>query len=261
MASAPQPQLPVFYNDLMPLNSRDHKGWKSRQINDASFLGKSHAVPITVEEFVDTQRSFPIVFTSGEGALPIALMGLNEGVNTFVGDDGKLTDDVYVPAYVRRYPFMLARLRPDSDDLSLCFDPSAGVVGEFDEGNELFDAEGKPTEFTNGVMEFCRHFEEAGVRTQNFMADLAKHDLLMDGEIAITRNDDPERPFVYRGFRMVDENKVRELPTEALEELSKSGALMMIYAHLFSLNLMRVIFARQSAQGKVPQPNAVQPAG
>lgn len=261
MASAPQPQLPVFYNDLMPLNSRDHKGWKSRQINDASFLGKSHAVPITVEEFVDTQRSFPIVFTSGEGALPIALMGLNEGVNTFVGDDGKLTDDVYVPAYVRRYPFMLARLRPDSDDLSLCFDPSAGVVGEFDEGNELFDAEGKPTEFTNGVMEFCRHFEEAGVRTQNFMADLAKHDLLMDGEIAITRNDDPERPFVYRGFRMVDENKVRELPTEALEELSKSGALMMIYAHLFSLNLMRVIFARQSAQGKVPQPNAAQPAG
>lgn len=261
MASAPQPQLPVFYNDLMPLNSRDHKGWKSKQFNDASFLGKSHAVPITVEEFVDTQRSFPIVFTSGEGALPIALMGLNEGVNTFVGDDGKLTDDVYVPAYVRRYPFMLARLRPDSDDLSLCFDPSAGVVGEFDEGNELFDAEGKPTEFTNGVMEFCRHFEEAGLRTQNFMADLAKHDLLMDGEIAITRNDDPERPFVYRGFRMVDENKVRELPTEALEELSKSGALMMIYAHLFSLNLMRVIFARQSAQGKVPQPNAAQPAG
>ncbi|ALE16749.1 Peptide transport system permease protein sapC [Altererythrobacter epoxidivorans] len=261
MASAPQPQLPVFYNDLMPLNSRDHKGWKSTQLNDATFFGTSHAVPITVEEFVDAQRSFPIVFTSGEGALPIALMGLNEGVNTFVGEDGKLTEDVYVPAYVRRYPYMLARLRPDSDDLSLCFDPSAGVVGEFDEGNELFDAEGKPTEFTNGVMEFCRNFEEAGVRTQNFMADLAKHDLLMDGEIAITRNDDPERPFVYRGFRMVDENKLRELPTEVLEELNKSGALMMIHAHLFSLNLMRVIFARQSAQGKIPQPNAAQPAG
>ncbi|HSM52663.1 MAG TPA: SapC family protein, partial [Erythrobacter sp.] len=62
MASAPQPRLPLFFNDLMPLNSRDHKNWKSTQFTNLDFLGKTHAVPVTVDEFVDAQRHFPIVF-------------------------------------------------------------------------------------------------------------------------------------------------------------------------------------------------------
>ena len=253
MASAPQqPQLPLFYKDLMPLNSRDHQGWKSKNFDDASFLGSTHAVPITVDEFVDVQRSLPIVFTSGDNSLPIALMGLNEGVNTFVDDSGKIEDNIYLPAYARRYPFMLAKLREDTDELSLCFDPSAGVVGEFDEGNQLFDGD-QPSEFTKGVLDFCQKFEESGHRTKAFVDELSQLDIMMDGEIAITTQENPDKPFNYRGFRMVDENKLRELPTEKLEELNKNGMLMLIHAHLFSLNLMRVIFARQVRQGKGPQ--------
>lgn len=253
MASVPQAQLPLFYKDLMPLNSQEHKTWKSRNFDDASFIGTTHAIPLTIDEFVDAQRQLPIVFTSGESPLPIALMGLNEGVNTYVGDDGKLIDQVYLPAYARRYPFMLARLRQDSEELSLCFDPEAGVVGESKEGNALFGDDGKPTDFTNGILEFCQRFEESGHRTKAFMDELDKHELLMDGEIAITRNDNPDKPFIYRGFRMVDENKLRELPTETLEALHKNGMMMLIHAHLFSLGMMRVIFGRQSQQGRGPQ--------
>lgn len=252
MASAPQPQLPLFYNDLMPLNSRDHADWKVGTMEDASFLAKTHAVPLTSDEFIDAQRHFPIVFTAGDNPLPIALFGLNEGVNTFMGDDNKLTSVVYVPAYARRYPFMLAKLRPDAEELSLCFDPTAGVIGKFDDGLALFDAETKPTEYTQGVLEFCRRFEESGQRTKQFMEELQKLGILMDGEIAITRNDDPDKPFVYRGFQMVNEEKLRELPIETLDTLNKNGMLILIHAHLFSLNLMRTIFERQMLQGKVP---------
>jgi hypothetical protein len=184
--------------------------------------------------------------------LPIVLFGLNEGVNTFVGDDMKISQPIYIPAYARRYPFILAKLQPGVEDMSLCFDPSAGLVGKKDEGLDLFDKEGKPTEYTQGVLEFCRRFEEAGQRTKLFMEELDKLDIMMDGEIAITRNDMPDTPFIYRGFRMVDEGKLRELPAAKLEELSKNGMLMLIHAHLFSLNLMRTLFERQLAQGKVP---------
>lgn len=252
MASAPQPQLPLFYNDLMPLNSRDHADWKAGSLESAEYLAKTHAVPLTSDEFVDAQRDFPIVFTAGDSPLPIALFGLNEGVNTFVGDDNKITDPIYLPAYARRYPFILAKLQPDNDDMSLCFDPSAGLLGKTEEGLAVFDAAGQPTEYTQSVLDFCRRFEEAGQRTKLFMEELAKLDILMDGEIAITRNDMPDKPFIYRGFRMVDENKLREIPAAKLEELAKNGMLMLIYAHLFSLNLMRVVFERQLAQGKVP---------
>jgi len=252
MASAPQPQLPLFYKDLLPLNSRDHADWKAGTLESAAYLAATHAIPVTTDEFVDAQRDFPIVFTAGESPLPIALFGLNEGVNTFVGDDMKINEVIYLPAYARRYPFILAKLQPGSEDMSLCFDPSANLLGKFDEGLALFDGEGKPTEYTEGVLDFCRRFEEAGQRTKLFMEELVKLDVLMDGEIAITRNDMPDTPFVYRGFRMVDENKLRELPAAKLEELAKNGMLMLIYAHLFSLNLMRTLFERQLAQGKVP---------
>ena len=259
MATAPQPQLPLFYNDLLPLNSRDHGDYKVGSFENANFLANTHAIPLTVDEFVDAQRNYPIVFTAGDNPLPIALFGLNEGVNTFMDEDNKLQAGVYVPAYIRRYPFILARLNQDSEDMSLCFDPSAGVVGKHDEGQALFDGE-KPTEYTNSVLEFCRRFEESGQRTKAFLEELKKLDILMDGEIAITRNDMPETPFVYRGFQMVDEKKLRELPAETVDALNKSGMGMLIHAHLFSMNLMRALFERQSAQGKVPTQNTGTPA-
>lgn len=252
MASAPQPQLPLFYKDLLPLNSRDHAEWRAGSLESAAYLAATHAIPLTSDEFVDAQRNFPIVFTAGDSPLPIALFGLNEGVNTFVGDDMKINEAIYLPAYARRYPFILAKLQQGSDDMSLCFDPSASLLGKTEEGIALFDPSGQPTEYTASVLDFCRRFEEAGHRTKLFMDELAKLDILMDGEIAITRNDMPDKPFVYRGFRMVDEGKLRELPATTLEELAKNGMLMLIYAHLFSLNLMRVVFERQLAQGKVP---------
>lgn len=256
MATAPQPQLPLFYNDLFPLNSREHADWKVGPLDDAGFLAKTHAVPLTVEEFIDAQRHFPIVFTVGENPVPIALMGLNDGVNTFMDDNNKLVADVYIPAYVRRYPFLLARIQPESDELSLCFDPTVANIGAKVEGEALFSDKAEPTAYTQSILDFCRQFEEAGQRTQAFMKQLDELDIMMDGEVAITRSDQPDTPFVYRGFRMVDEQKLRDLPKGKLEEINKNGMIMLIHAHLFSLNLMRKIFERQVAMGKMPTPAA-----
>ena len=251
MASAPQATLPLFYQDLMPLNSRDHAAWKSRQTDKATWLADQHAVPLTAEEFPEASRHYPIIFSAGENSVPLALMGLNEGVNVFLDADGKLTENVYVPAYVRRYPFLLAKLRPDSEELSLCFDPTCDLVGEHDEGNALFDGE-NPTEATQGLLDFCRQFEEAGLRTQNFVEELEKHKLLMDGEVAI-QQEGTEQPFIYRGFKMVDEAKLRELRGDVLRTMHQNGMLAMIYAHLFSLQLIREIFGRQVQAGKGPE--------
>ena len=251
MATAPNNTLPLFYKDLTPLSSVTHAGWRSRKTDKAVWLAKEGAIPLTVEEFPEAQRHFPIVFSGGENPVPLALMGLNEGVNTFFDDDGKLLDDVYIPAYARRYPFMLAKLQPDSDELSLCFDPSTELVGAFEDGDALFDGD-KPTDATSSMLEYCRRFEEAAFRTGNFMKELKKHDLLMDGEVAIRRGDDDEQPFIYRGFQMVDEAKLRELRGDVLRSWNQNGMLPLIFAHLFSLELVRVIFGRQISQGKGP---------
>ncbi|WNO53195.1 SapC family protein [Stakelama saccharophila] len=256
MASAPQQQsLPLFYKDLTPLSSQDHAEYRMRRAEKAPFLNGVHAVPVTVEEFPMVQRRMPIVFSVGEDAVPLALMGLNEGVNLFVNDDGSFVDDeIYLPAYVRRYPFLLARLRPDSDELSLCFDPSVDTIGKFDEGEALF-TDGQPSEFTKSILQFAEQFEQAGQRTGQFVKELRDMELLMDGEVSIQPDGAPQ-PFVYRGFQMVDEKKLNDLRGDQLRKIMQNGMLPLIHAHLMSLGLMRDLFGKQMRTGKMPQPQA-----
>ncbi|WP_454796846.1 SapC family protein [Novosphingobium lindaniclasticum] len=234
----------------MPLNSQQHATWKTRSTDKATWLVGVNSIPLTVEEFPQAQRHFPIIFTAGENPVPLILMGMNEGVNVYVDEDGTVNTPVYIPAYARRYPFMLARLRPDAEELSLCVDPTSDLVGEGEDGEALFN-EAEPTEATKNMLKFCENFEIAGTKTANFMAELTKHNLLMDGELNIDIG--TGQPFTYRGFQMVDENKLREMRGDVLRQWNQNGMLPLIYAHLFSLDLVRDIFGRQVSQGKGPQ--------
>ena len=252
MASQAPNLLPLLYNGLEPLNRNVHGNFKVRRLNGLDRVAKVHAVPVTVDEFSAAQRNFPIVFSVGDNPVPIALMGLHEGTNAFFDENGvSLDKSVYVPAYLRRFPFLLARLRQESDELSLCFDPTAEAVGEFDEGEPLFNGE-EPADATKAILQFCEQFEQAGQRTQAFMDELKQMELLMDGEVAI-QPEGAEQPFIYRGFQMVDEEKFRNLRGDELRKLNQNGALPLIMAHLFSLSVIRDVFSRQTAQGTGPQ--------
>ena len=255
---APSQNLPLFYNAIEPLSATQHGKMKVRGILRMPQVARTHAIPVTVDEFGLVQRVYPIVFSIGENPIPIALMGLNEGVNVFLDADGHALDQsLYIPAYIRRYPFLLARLTPESDELSLCFDPTSEAVGEFEQGQPLFDGEG-PSDATKAILEFCEQFETAGQRTAAFMEDVKKSGLLMDGEVAI-QPEGYSQPFIYRGFQMIDEEKLRELRGDELRKMNQNGMLPLLYAHLFSLAQMRDLFGRQLAQGKTPQ-QAPQPA-
>lgn len=259
-SAAPNNNLPLFYTELEPLNSNVHGNAKVRQLDNLPELATAHAIPVTIEEFALAQRFYPIIFSLGDDPVPLALLGLNEGANTYFDENGKLRDpSVYVPAYLRRYPFLLAKLRPDTDELSLCFDPTSGVIGDDVEGTPLFDGD-QPSETTQNILAFCEQFETSGQRTQMFMAELKKANLLMDGEVAI-QAEGSEQPFVYRGFQMVDEEKLRELRGDELRKMNQNGMLPLIFAHLLSLSQIREIFARQVQQGKGPIPaREVEPA-
>ena len=252
MASQAPNMLPLLYNGLEPLNRNAHGNFKVRKMTGLDRVAKVHAIPVTVDEFAMAQRHYPIVFSAGDAPVPIALMGLHEGTNTFFDAEGIAQDrNIYVPAYLRRFPFLLARLREDSDELSLCFDPTSGAVGDF-EGEALFDGD-EPSEATKAILNFCEQFEQAGQRTQAFMNEVKQSGLLMDGEVAI-QPEGSEQPFVYRGFQMIDEEKFRNLRGDELRKLNQNGALPLIMAHLFSLSMIREIFARQVQQGTGPVP-------
>lgn len=258
MATQPPPNLPIFYNNLQPLSSTQHRNLRLRGSEKAPYFARAHAIPITIDEFVMAQRYFPIVFSVGDNPVPLALMGLNEGVNVFLDEEGKLLNPTYVPAYVRRYPWMLARIDDKAEELSLCFDPTSELIGEGGEGEPLFDGE-KPSQTLNSVLKFCEDFETAAQRTGAFMRELKALDLLIDGEVSIQPTE-ADKPFVYRGFQMVAEDKLRELSGETLEKINKNGILPLVMAHMFSLSLVRELFSRQLLQGKMPPQAEAAPA-
>ncbi|MBC2778260.1 SapC family protein [Parasphingopyxis marina] len=261
-SAAPQQNFPLLYNDVVPLSSQQHGNYKLQIRPKLPFLTGTHAVPVTIDEFVVIQRYMPIVFSSGENPVPLALMGLNQGVNVFLNDDGTLIDGrpVYMPAYVRRYPFLLARLTEESQELSLCFDPTTDIVGEHEEGDPLFEG-ADASQTTKDLLGFCEQVETSGHRTVAFVKELQDADLLMEGEVSI---DTPtsDKPFVYRGFQMVNEEKLKELRGDQARKFVQNGIMPLIYAHMMSLQLVRDIFAMQLQQGKVPpQPDANVPQG
>src|SRR3546814_15449075 len=104
---------------------------------------------------------------------------------------------------------------------------------------------------TKAILSFCEQFEQSGARTGALVAELDKHDLLIDGEVAIQPEGAPQ-PFIYRGFRMISEDQLRELRGDVSRQLIQSGAMGPIYAHLFSLSLIRGLFFRQVSDGQVP---------
>ena len=240
MASQPQ-QLPLFYNNLIPLTSDLHADWGLVQRDNLAFARATHAIPITVDEFMVAQRHYPIVFSDQGGGVPLALVGLREGENLFIEENGQWKATAYIPAYVRRYPFMLARLSEDTQVLSLVLDDTAGAIVP-DGADKLFDADKQPTDAVKNILQFCEQFEQAVARTRSFMEELNKLGLLMDGQAQMQAPGQPD-PARFSGFKMVDEQKLQNLRGDQARKMVQNGMLGLVYAHLFSLSQMRELYA------------------
>lgn len=233
------PRLPLFYRSLAPISREEHHSHRLAERVLHPFAAHSNAVPLTVDEFAIAQRHYPIVFAPLEqGGAPLALLGLEETENLFCTESGDWRADVYIPAYVRRYPFLLARITPSAEQLSLCFDVESGFITPSDQGN-LFEGD-QPSAVTKNVLNFCEQFELAVQRTRAFMDDISGLNILTEAEATLKEG---EQSVVFRGFRMVEEKRVQDLRGDQARKLLRSGALSLIYAHLFSLHTLSALYA------------------
>lgn len=238
-----QPQLApqmtgnvLFYKNPEPLTPEQHGKLGVRKVDHPlSFVAQAHIIPVTVTEFAPASLSYPVIFIGDEVKTPLAVMGLRSGENLFANEHGDLRSDAYVPAFVRRYPFVYANDQ-SSDRMILCIDRGAEFVGET--YDVPFFENGKPSEYTTQAMQFCNDFETERQRTTSFMALLSELDLLDRREATfVPRNPDgtTEPPQKIADYWAVSEEKLAKLSPEKLAELRNNGALGQIYAHLTSL--------------------------
>lgn len=238
-----QSELPLFYKKPVPLNSEVHALTRiGKSPGGFAFAASAHSVMLAGVEFAEACRFFPILFSSlGNGAVaPVALLGLQSGENMFVGAAGEWLAE-YVPAYVRRYPFITTS--GDGAPQTVCFDELCEGVN-VEEGELLF-LNGEQTPYLQGVLRFLTDYTAQINSTEVVCRQISDKGLLKPMTLNVQLNDG--RKLSLTDFQVVDEQKLNELDKDALDEIFRSGALAMIYFHLVSMRAIAGMVNRKNA--------------
>lgn len=246
--AAEGPQWPLFYKQPVPLSMERHGGKSINLQRRFGFAKDSNMVPVNMQEFSRAATSYPIVFTETAPASSIAILGLRQSQNLFVNDEGTWDGGVYVPAYVRRYPFIFSTGQ-EEEQLVLCVDEADELIvdGTGDEDTQaIYDGE-EASEVVKKMLEFCAAFHRQSLATREFVDELETRELFRPGTVTIS-NESGEQ-FNLRGFRIVDEAKFNALPDDAFLEFRRKGWLQAVTAHLISIqNLAALGFRSKSAE-------------
>ena len=227
-------QQPQFYQQITALSNEGHADWKISSETDYTYASHTNAVLITAIEFSLVSKEYPIVFIeSQDSVVPVAILGLKEGQNLFITEDSQW-DASYIPAYVRRYPFILSGQHSDSEETSytVCLDES---YRGFDRksGQPLFLESGEQSDYLKNVVAFLKDYQSQGLATERFCRHIKKLDILepMQANFSPSKGDDLK----VAGFMVVSREKLKSRKPLELAELVKSNEMELIYYHLASL--------------------------
>ena len=233
----------LLYESLVPVARDRHAGWSLDRGNDFSYCKAINACPLMIGEFSAAASSMPIVFSRSEdGVIPTAVLGIEADRSALVAEDGSWTGR-YVPAFLRRYPFILAT-REGGTEYTLCLDETySGLDRSGQRGARLFTETGEPTDVMTGSLEFAKNFQVETQRTQTFCKILQELGLLENMNVQIKLADG--RQHAMTGFQTISRDRLKALPAEAVKTLFDSDGLELIYLHLASLANMNNLADRR----------------
>jgi hypothetical protein len=240
---------PVFYKQPAVLAAGLHGAWRLLP-GDAAFAADEPALALTPSEFAQAARSYPIVFTAGTVG-PVALLGLDRA-NLFL-EGGDWAEGVYVPAYVRRYPFILVQ-SPDRPGAGLAVDAASALVAKGgSEGWPLFEGEA-PSATAMTAFEFCRQYNADYDRGLAFSRALVEEGLLVDRRVDAQLPNG--RQLAVSGLQVVDAERFAALADDKVVAWHRNGWLGLVHHHLASLERLNDLLLRQGRRETEPAPDA-----
>lgn len=247
----------LIYETAVPVSSARHAKCSVEPGRSFAFTRKVNSVPLMAVEFPHAAPEYAVVFTqSGEDVVPVVVLGARQSENLYLTDDDAWRAK-YVPAFIRRYPFVFSASE-DGKTFTLCVDEAFQGFNYQGRGQALFTEEGKPTPYVDNVLKFLQEYRVQFLRTQNFCKKLKELQLLepMRAEFTLAGGEKT----TLTGFQAVDRARLKALPGQTLSELAASDELELIYLHLQSMrNFNEVKDRLVLARG--PQTTGDQPAG
>ena len=214
-AAGETPVMPLFYTQPEVLRKDAHANLGLKKQGNYLFTKDANAVPITVSEFPMASIHYPIIFVGEERKTPVAVLSYERGKNFFVNNEGKWEDTAYIPAYVRRYPFVF--MRDDANNrFALCIDRGSELIAEADDSDTVqpFFKDGEETELTQNALQFCTAYQQEANATEQFVQILQKHNLIETRSANLTLKDG--QTATINNIGVVDEQKVNDLDRKSV---------------------------------------------
>jgi hypothetical protein len=222
----------LIYETAVPLSVARHAQVSLEAKGDYGFSAGINAVPLMAVEIVRAATEYAIVFTAaGDDVVPAVVLGVKGDQNLYLTADAHWQAK-YIPAFIRRYPFVFAA-SDDKKTLTLCIDETHPGVNREGRGQRLFADDGKPSTYTQNVLKFLQEYQVHFERTKIFGKHLKDLGLLEPMQATVTT---PKGEQLKLGnFLAVSRAKLRELPAEELARLARTDELELVYLHLYSM--------------------------
>jgi hypothetical protein len=220
----------LIYKTAVPVTKARHRDWCIEGGTNYAFSSETNSVPIMAVEFPAAASEYAIVFAGDEKeVMPAVILGLREHENLYLSNESSWTAK-YIPAFVRRYPFVFSR---DGDRFVLCIDEEFPGFNKEGHGEPLFSKEGKPTPYVDRVLKFLQEYQAQFLRTQAFCRKVRELDLLEPMRAQVETAEGMR--LGLGGFSAVNRQKLKALPGDKLAELAKTDELELLYLHLQSM--------------------------
>ena len=235
----------LIYERAVQLSSEKHKDWSVKTGADYAFARQVNSVPLVAVEFPHAAAEYSIVFAGeGEAMMPIVILGMRDDENLYL-NEANAWNAKYIPAFIRRYPFVFSS-DTDESTFTLCVDEEFAGFNEENRGEHLFDADGARTQYLENVLRFVNDYQGQFQRTQLFCKKLQELDLLESMQAQFTLSGGEQLRLA--GFMAVNREKLKNLPEEKIAELFKTDELELVYLHLQSMTNFSAMAERNKAE-------------
>jgi hypothetical protein len=222
----------LIYEKAVPVAASRHRDVSVTPAPDYAFSSGVNAVPLMAVEFLSAANEYAIVFTqAGDDVVPAIVLGVRGDQNLYLSGDNKW-DATYIPAFIRRYPFVFSS-SADGKTLTLCIDETYPGVNREGRGEKLFDDEGKPSAYTGRVLKFLQEYQAHFERTLSFGRRCKEFGLLEPMQAQVTTPKGEK--LSLNGFMSVSREKLRALDGDKLATLAKTDELELLYLQLHSM--------------------------
>lgn len=242
--NAVMPKQLQIYGSATPITVAAHRDWCVQTGLGFAFAAGLNSAPLVAVEFAAAALDMTIVFSGTEEAVfPSVLLGTREGQNLFLDIKGAWAGS-YVPAFLRRYPFVFAD--PDEKGTyTYCIDADFEGVNREGRGERLFDSDGVRTQYLTESLAFVLSYQGHYERTRLFCQRLVALKVLEPMQARFSSPDGKTRSL--SGFFTINRDRLKAVPEADLRAMFDTDELELCYLHLQSLKNIHHLTQRAKA--------------